>query len=562
MVEGMTSEGGDARLPVPHWSVDGRWHEEVEYASHLWQSVLERFLPHQRWFDGRGQGPFKARVSSLMPLDARLGLVLTVIEVRSEALGTRLYSLPIALFPEEQARELPERVTLLQLSGRDGRPRGALVDCSGTDVWGQWVLLNLQETSLHCIRSLRLQAQMQVIASGPDSGDGRLSSPALWAVPTHGQAATFVPFAGEQSNSSLLLDHQLVLKLYRRLQAGPNPELEVGERLRRLTVQALVPPLLGHLRLDSSLLGSFTLAILQGYVPHDGDGWGVASNAVGHAVTVPPPSTGWPAAPTPLELFAASNVELPPECAKLLGDFAQRVSQLGERTAELHLALRAELDEDGTSHAPAFPLERAEAQDVAEHAQQLAALVERTEALLGAERHGVDVDLRGELARLQPRLTALQFAPAPLEGSPLQRIHGDLHLGQVLDSVGTWVFVDFEGEPSAPLPRRRALRSPLEDVAGMLRSLDYCARAQSHRPSDAVQSTLLAWSDWSQALYLSGWLARGGRTLLGPLGAQDASTLLSWYLLRKALYELHYELGSRPAWATIPLGSLQRLLRD
>jgi maltokinase len=339
----------------------------------------------------------------------------------------------------------------------------------------------------------------------------------------------------EQSNSSVVFDDELILKVFRRLEPGINPELEI---LRFLTEHAFenVPPLGGWYAYSGGPLSS-TLGLLQAYVADGRDGWELA----------------------------LEEIDVAPE--RFLG----RLRRLGEVTGEMHTVLAS----DGSD--PAFAPEEPSVESLG----LLTATVDEEIARLFLSLPDDDERLapirgRGEEVREQLR----QLTTAGSAGRAI-RTHGDYHLGQTLwaprdatgapgsrpgghgpagdaSSQGDWVILDFEGEPARPLVERRRKRSPLRDVAGMLRSFAYAATASTvARGVEAPEG----WEGRARDRFLDGYLETVDPALL-PSGQLGIERLLSVFELEKAVYELRYELDNRPDWVGIPVAGIQRLIEQ
>ncbi|HEX2140845.1 MAG TPA: hypothetical protein VHK28_01045 [Candidatus Limnocylindria bacterium] len=354
-------------------------------------------------------------------------------------------------------------------------------------------------------------------AAGPPEAAGQGSTFPFESTPAHGElldaggdpATTLASlgerrFTGEQSNTSVRLGDVLVLKIYRLLEPGTNPELEVNAFLTRLGFR-YAPALGGVVSYHPANGEPAAAAMLQALVPSRGDGW----DWVLRSLASPPDG--------PLRAMAGA-------------------SQVGGVTAELHAALAARPEEEGFPARPATGEERQAWRRGAE---------ERLAAALGA-LDGGDAE---RLERLAPRIRERFAAIEDAEGARLSRIHGDYHLGQLLRTDEGFMVVDFEGEPARPLAERRHPASPLRDVAGMLRSLDYAAQMgerQADRSFDA-----------------EGWLseARGAfLTAYGFMGPAEEA-LLAAFELEKACYEVAYEANNRPAWTWLPLAAVEQLAR-
>ena len=315
------------------------------------------------------------------------------------------------------------------------------------------------------------------------------------------------PIGVEQSHTSLIYDDRLLLKVFRRLHEGPNPEIEITEALARVGFSHVAAPLATWTLEDSHL------AVVQPYLAGGAEGWALAL--------------------TSLRDMYASDSDDPSECG---GDFAGEAWRLGEVTAAMHLAL-----------AEAFGAEPGDPGMWASNAEaQLA-------------RPG-DHDADRESAQgFVDRLRAVGDAGRAV------RIHGDYHLGQVLRTDAGWFVLDFEGEPARPLAERQLRSSPLQDVAGMLRSFRYAA-AVALAERDELEHAELAplaevWAERNRQAFLGGYLATEGVEALLP-NSGDRHTVLAAFELDKAVYEVLYERAYRPDWVHIPLGAVRSLLHD
>jgi len=318
------------------------------------------------------------------------------------------------------------------------------------------------------------------------------------------------PIDAEQSNTSIAFDDELILKVFRRLEPGINPELEL---LRFLTDRGFpnIAALGGWYAYSGGPLAA-TLGILQEYVPDARDGWELALD----------------------------ELALDPE--RFLG----RLRRLGEVTGELHTVLGS--DQSDPSFAPEEPS--------VESLGLLTATVDEEIAQVFLDLPDDDERLapiagRGEEVREQLRM----LTHAGTNGKNI-RIHGDYHLGQTLWAADDWVIIDFEGEPARSLTERRRKRSPLRDVAGMLRSFAYVSIAAGPLRGAEVAE---GWETRARERFLDGYLATVDPSLL-PNGQVGIERLLTVFELEKAVYELRYELDNRPDWVGIPVAAIQRLI--
>jgi maltokinase len=310
---------------------------------------------------------------------------------------------------------------------------------------------------------------------------------------------------GEQSNTSMIFGEEAILKVFRRPHPGPNPDLEIPRALHRAGSPHVAPPL-GWMQITLDDVPT-VLAILSTYLRAATDGWLLAATSV-------------------RDLYASDAVS----AAEAGGDFAAEAHRLGEATAEVHRALAEAF---GTAELPASA-----------HRDLAAQMRGRLDAAVAAVPQ-----LAPHAGLLAEAFTELAGIDEPL---PVQRIHGDYHLGQVIRTQAGWVLLDFEGEPVVPLAQRSARAPALRDVAGMLRSLDYAARHQlpGHADQERAHAAARDWVSRNQAAFCAGYAQAGGTD------PGKHAVLLRALTLDKAVYEVMYEASHRPSWLSIPLGSI------
>jgi maltose alpha-D-glucosyltransferase/alpha-amylase len=309
-----------------------------------------------------------------------------------------------------------------------------------------------------------------------------------------------------------------------------------------------------------------TVAVIHQFVPSEGDAWGYTVNALSQyfeRALVPRAQPG-EAELGSGSLFDRAHADLPSLIEESAGAYLDNARLLGQRTAELHLALAEDNENPALSPEPFTALYRRSLY------QSLRSLARTTFDLLRRRQTSLPEDAREQArAVLGSEEQLLRQVRAVLDRKvriSRIRIHGDYHLGQVLFTGKDFVIVDFEGEPSRSLSERRFKRAALRDVAGMIRSFEYAAeyaiRRGPGRPEDVpiLRPWARAWHRWASALFLRGYLNTASDAPFLPRSREDASALLDFYLLDKAVYELRYELNSRPDWVGIPLaGILDRL---
>jgi maltokinase len=316
----------------------------------------------------------------------------------------------------------------------------------------------------------------------------------------------------EQSNTSIVFDDALVLKAFRRIEAGDNPELEM---VRFLSDKGFpnIAPLGGWYQYEGELMDA-TFGVVQRFIPDARDGWDLALDELG----------------TDPERFVA------------------RLRDLGAVIGRMHTVLASDASD------PAFAPEEPSDESLALLTATIDEEIERQ--FLELPDIAAVAPIAGHAAEVRDRLQLLSHVGAR---GRLIRHHGDLHLGQtMLAGDGAWVILDFEGEPARPLLERRRKRSPLRDVAGMLRSFAYAASA-----SDLQRGRLApeGWEERAREAFLGGYLETVDPVLLPP-GEAPTRTLLSIFELEKAVYELRYELNNRPDWVGIPVAGIVRLLEE
>lgn len=314
------------------------------------------------------------------------------------------------------------------------------------------------------------------------------------------------PMGAEQSNTSLVFDERLVLKLFRRLQPGPNPDVEITTALATAGFTSVAAPV-GVWREDE-----VDLAVCTPYLAGGTEGWALAL--------------------TSLRDFYAAEVDDP---ASAGGDFAAESGRIGHVTAEMHLGLARAFGSQ-----PADPV-------------AWASLVEAQVARLEPD----DVDAVA-VKDFVERLRAVTSAGVAV------RVHGDYHLGQVMRTDTGWYVLDFEGEPARPVHERRVPSSPLKDVAGMLRSLQYAAASAAAERDEQEQERLgplaEAWERRNRMAFLRGYLGADGIEELLPPAGPDRHAVLAAFELDKAVYEVLYERAHRPDWIEIPRRAVRKLL--
>ena len=510
--------------------------------SELRQSLpaqLPPFLAGQRWFGGKARQILGVDILDAIPIgsDARKPVVL-LIKVSYLEGAEDTYAIPLIAAQSEDGGDSPQRLEMGNGSGLVFRDAFSSQEFLAD-------LLNIIDRQREVpgekgrLRGFRAAS----FAGLRPSSDA--SRPKL--------------LTGEQSNSSVIYGERLILKFFRRVEDGENPDLEIGRFLTDRACFPYVPRIGGYLEYQSQHGNSTTQGILQEFVPNQGDVWRyVVKTLTAFYERVADARERDMSAPEKLSEFNGQPMD------RVL----MEIGLLGKRTAELHLALSSENDDPAFAPEP-FTMEfqnRLEA--------SFADLASRTLRLLRARMPNVPAEYKQKSAEIAAReqeiiLRFRTALSAPIEAMRI-RIHGDYHLGQVLYTGSDFVIIDFEGEPARLLAERRVKQSPLQDVAGMLRSFHYAAFAPLLAPqtgSSISPSRIAKISRWAEAWsrcaanrFLGQYYETSGAARYLPTDSRAKAKLLEMYLLAKSIYELGYELNNRPEWVGIPLEGISALL--
>jgi maltose alpha-D-glucosyltransferase / alpha-amylase len=520
--------------------------------------VLAAWARDRRWFRGKARRIRSADVRDAIPLPVDgIGAFIAVLEVRFTDGDPETYLIPLAAVSAPEAASLLADMPQAGVArfGEGDVPTAILVDGMRVPAVSSALLEVIGRR-----RKLRGVSGSQLIGQ-PTRAYRSLRGPDAHLMAT--------PSRAEQSNSSVTFGERLMMKLYRRVEGGTNPDIQIGEFLTERGF-ANVPAVAGQIeyRAADGEIGS--AAIAQAFVPNEGDVWELTLDDLGtyleRVVTAQTePSVGAGSAAAMLE---RADQGLPDEVKVDIGPYIDRARQLGMRTGELHRALASRSDDPAFAPEPFSALyQRSLYQSVRTTVRHnLRQLMRLLETLPEAARADAQAALRLEAA-VDERLNALLGKRL---GGMRIRCHGDLHAGQILHTGRDFVFIDFEGEPGRPLSERLLKRSPLTDVAGMIRSFHYAASGSlirtkssgSVRPEDAATLDVWAryWYIWTSASFLRGYRhATEGASFL-PADDEEWAILLDALLLQKAFYELNYELNNRPDWVTIPLQGIVTLL--
>jgi maltose alpha-D-glucosyltransferase / alpha-amylase len=557
-------EAAEPAPAIPVITIRGDWTVVLERRRRRQlEAALPSFLRRQRWFAAKGRRIAAAEISNLValgdpvpgsPNGRRSGdppehpAVLAFVTVSYAEGEPDVYVLPIAARAADgDGWPPPENAVIAELETPDRR--WLLID----GVWEASVVESL----------LEMFDRRPPRASGLDVE----RTSAFRRVRGAREPLPAQVVSAEQSNTSIALGDRLMLKLIRRLEPGRNPDLEIGRFLTERAGFTNIAPVAGAISARGVRREPGTVAIVHGFVANEGDAWSYALDALGDYYEQVLARATRDAAPTPPSPLAALPPEAPsPDARDLVGTFLLNAELLGERVAELHLALASGASDPAFSPEPFTGMYQ---RSLYQGIRSLAARMLRRLRTRFPDAPGASELLDGERALFE-RLDALLRA-GRIEGKRI-RVHGDFHLGQVLWTGSDFVIIDFEGEPARSLGERRIKRSPLTDVAGMLRSFDYAAEQALRSPSismlvaDDPRAVLgdwgRAWRRWTSAAFLGRYLDVAAQGRLLPEDPEQARRVLEALVLEKAVYELGYEIDNRPDWIGTPIRGILELLGD
>jgi maltose alpha-D-glucosyltransferase/alpha-amylase len=526
------------------------------------EEILPQYLLTRRWFGGKAQQIKWAKIEEVLPVpNGPAEAVLVLVKVDYLEGDGEIYGLPLAYGSGARADEvLGEHgysiLARLRLKGRDeeGILYDAIVDKDFCLVLFEAMARRrrrktaageLQANSLRTLKEIRRKIE------------GPLESSILQA---------------EQSNTSVVFSKRFILKLFRKLEAGINPDLEIG---RFLTEHGFphIPQVAGAIEYRKPRQEPTTLAIMHAFVPNRGDAWeytrDILSDYYTHAMAR---QVEIKSAPLPqAHIMDLVEEETSSQVFDFIGTYTEAARLLGQRTGELHVALASAPQDPTFAPEPFSKLyQRALYQSTRNLTGRVFQLLRRSLNKLPESLHSeakkVLVGEREIMERFrsvsQKKISAMRL-----------RCHGDYHLGQVLWTGKDFVIMDFEGEPARPVNERRIKRSPLRDVAGMLRSFHYAAYSGlfdfRERRGLVVEEELEAldfwtrfWHFWVCVIFLKAYMEAAINGKFLPESRQELRTLLDMYLLEKAIYEMGYELNNRPEWVRIPLRGILQLLES
>lgn len=531
--------GGDLQLLKSELSWERLFgsYNEVRFIE---RKILQPFMRKCRWFGGKARTISKVSIHKVIPLKVEgTTHFLTIIEVHYVQRLPELYFLPLVFLPSENLFEKVE------YNAQSVVCRAEIQEKSG------FVLDSSFDKSFRDFLFAGMARGMKI-----KEDDGTLEFNSSVYVKLNPEKVDSKILKADQSNTAIIYNDQYFFKFYRKLEKEINPDLEIVRFLSENTNFKNSPKYAGSIELRDKDDQVIVLGLLQEKVENQGDAWGMTTDSVGRFYERVVAKAKREKAPKLINKPALKFEEAPELIQELIGPgFYERVVRLGQRTAEMHLALASD------HNNPAFAPENFNANYQRALYSTLRKLVNDRFKLL---RQALP-KLNNETQELAGKVLALEDQVLECFGeiykSPIRavktRIHGDYHLGQVLFTGKDFIIIDFEGEPGFSFSERRLKKNPLKDVAGMMRSFHYAAFGkillnENYRERDI--DFLLAWAEqWQHYVsrfYLGAYLEHMG---LGSKFSDENNTLIRTYLIEKAIYELGYELNGRPDWVIIPL---------
>jgi maltose alpha-D-glucosyltransferase/alpha-amylase len=541
-------------------TVKDRWENVLveRRARHELEGLLEGYIQKRRWFGSKTKAIKAVSIDQTIPIpskgDSAHIALLKVEYVQDEA---ETYLLPLSFLAADGSALgdlLHLAIAQIEVTGK-GRS-GILYDAVGNADFCTNLLGAMTRRRNFVGQSCKILA---------------VNTPVLRKIRQEADSLEPAVSTAEQSNTTILFGDSLILKLFRRLDEGINPDLEIT---RFLTEKKFpnVPALAGYLEYKPAKGRSTSLGLLSEFVPNSRDAWEYSLDSLSRFYErIQSMMVETPVAPVKSRgLLPSLKGEFPSQAFQLLGTFIENARLLGCRTGELHRALASDPDNKDFAPEPFTPFyQRSLFQSMRNLCVRVLQILKRN---LNTLPEDAVEDAQRVLSLQSEILSRLRMvADHPIRSARI-RCHGDYHLGQVLYTGKDFIILDFEGEPARSLSERRIKRPPLRDVGGMLRSFHYAGQLGLMRhidlgntPSDRIadlEPWAEFWYDWVSSSFLKAYLEEVGGTGLVPEDEKELSILLRASLLEKVLYELVYELNNRPTWVGVPIRGILHLLDE
>jgi maltose alpha-D-glucosyltransferase/alpha-amylase len=523
----------------------------------LLERALAGYMIGRRWFRGKAREIESVNIEDVIPM--RFGQStshIVLIQVEYAEGESETYVLPLATAPAEKVEEII-----------GDHPQALIAYLKPGSKKGQWLLYDALVDKAFCRSLLRAIGNKRRFK-------GRVgeisSSTSRFFRGTRGSDEAALepsPMKVEQSNTSVVYGDRLILKLFRRLEGGINPDLEIGRFLSEKTPFEHISRVAGALEYQRRRGKPMSLAILQAFIANEGDAWQYTLESLERYLQDVSAHPTVQSPPIPRKHMLSLPEEPPPLARETIGPYLASAQLLGQRTGELHVALASGLDDP--DFAPDFFTNMYQTSLY----QSMRSLTIRTMQLLRENLSDIPAELQENVGQVLDLETEIieRFQPLRQQKIAAARIrcHGDYHLGQVLFTGKDFIIIDFEGEPARSLSERRLKRSPLLDVAGMIRSFHYATHSAlihheplAARPEDLplLQQWAQYWYVWVSTVFLNSYVDVVRPVGLLPEDPKHLRILLDAYIMEKAIYEIGYELNNRPDWLKVPLQGILQLM--
>jgi len=549
----MDQDNEDRQAIVVHGEWEGVFGDAAAAAL---EAALLQYVKNRRWFRGKSKNIKSLRVTETVSIPfPSCPSRLVFFQVAYEEGEDESYLLPMAYVPQGEEKSQDE-----------GQSAISFIDLveKGEKGWLYDALFSKE----FCRQLLELMAHRRVLKGG--QGVLRTFARKSVRLLTGSPEINLEPrlLGAEQSNTSVVFGDSFILKIFRRIETGINPDLEIGTFLTEIDYPN-TPKVRGNLHFRRESGENACLGILHEYIPNQRDAWSYTLDILGDYLeqVLTLPVSAQKDFPASINILRCRDEEIPRDVSSLIAPYREPARLLGQRAAEMHLALASGIDRPDFAPETMSPFSR---RSLYQSMRNLT--IGAFQALRRKVRtlpEGNQEQGRRILERYGEIMERFSFLKERRLTARIIRCHGDFHLGQVLHTGKDFIVIDFEGEPSRTLGERRAKRSPLTDVASMIRSFSYAAHSAllqhgAIRSEDmtALEPLTEVWYKYVSAIFLRSYLETAGEASFVPQDQEELGIFLEAFLLEKAIYELGYELNNRPDWTIIPLRGIQNILDD
>ena len=558
----VSSAKRDETLPLVE--VSGDWTKALSGRGRITlEEALPGYLMGRRWFQGKARQIKSVSFIEIVAAGDSSDAYFTQVQVEYTEEDPEVYLLPLAFATGERADQLRETSASAILARVSVRGEGGQAG----------VIYDAVFDKTFCVGLVDMIARRRHVkgSSGEFTATYmRLLRKDLGTRVTNLEVSSM---KAEQTNSSIVFGDRYILKMFRRLETGVNPEMELSRFLTQQAHFTHTPALAGTIEYRTKKGEPAAVGVLHRYATNEGDAWrhtlDALSQYLDRAVTSQSDLIDL-AVPRKPFVEAITDSGFRPARADLIGPYYEAVRLLGQRTAELHIALTSNSTDPDYSPEPFTLLyQRSLYQTMRNHSGKMFLMLRKS---LKSVPTRIADDVLKVLDAQPEAINRFRKILSTRISAQRTRVHGDFHLGQVLYTGKDYFIIDFEGEPARPITERRIKRSPLRDVAGMIRSFHYAAYTSLYghlgsatvRPEDiaALEPWVRLWNIWISSAYLKSYLEHAARGSFLPTELEHTKIVLEIYLLEKALYELGYELNNRPDWIHIPLVGIRQLLES